>query len=85
MILVKYAATWCAPCKALSKTIDTVLPEFPDLNIQNIDIDENPELAAEARVRGVPTLVKLDDSGNEVARKVGGMSVNELREFIGIK
>jgi len=76
--VLKFSATWCGPCKMLSKTLSTVESPIP---IEEVDIDANPTLTQQLRVRGVPTLVIIDDDV-EVKRKVGVMSSSEFLEWV---
>ena len=46
-----------------------------------IDAEENPDLAVEYEVRGVPSLL-LFHSGELVDRKVGFVTAKELREWV---
>ena len=48
---------------------------------EEIDIDENQELTAKYQVRGVPTLVMLDDD-REVKRISGTLSTKQLQEWM---
>ena len=76
--VLKFSASWCQPCKMLSKTIEGMTIETP---IEEVDIDDNQELAVEYKVRGVPTLVMLDD-GQEVKRITGALSSTQLEEWL---
>jgi len=76
--VLKFAASWCQPCKMLSKTIEGMTIETP---IEEVDIDDNQELAVEYKVRGVPTLVMLDDD-KEVKRITGALSSTQLEEWL---
>ena len=82
MKILKFAASWCGPCKMLSMTIAGIKDEIP-YPIEEIDIDVNSELAQKFGVRGVPTMV-LIDGDTEVKRKVGAMTSAELKTFVGI-
>lgn len=46
-----------------------------------IDAEENPDLAVEYEVRGVPTLL-LFHRGALIGRKVGFVTAKELREWV---
>jgi thioredoxin-like negative regulator of GroEL len=50
--------------------------------VQVVDIDKEPELVKKYNVRGVPTLVLLDDEGVWKDQCVGNMSSDRLREFL---
>ena len=77
-VLLKFSASWCGPCKMLSKVIEGVELNLP---VIEIDIDEQFELSNMYQIRNVPTLVLLDN-GEEVKRKSGVMQAAQLKEFI---
>jgi len=79
MKILRFTASWCEPCKALSKTIERIDTEVP---IQVIDIDDEPDLAQHFGIRSVPTLVKIDQDKKEVDRVVGVQSTADLEKFI---
>ena len=80
MKVLKFEASWCGPCKTLSKIIDGAAGKH-SINIEVVDVDESPDLAKQYGIRGVPTMVKLDE-GREVARKVGMVSEADLLKFL---
>ena len=79
MKLLKFSASWCQPCKMLTTIIDNI--DLP-YDMDSIDIDEQTEMAMKYNVRGVPTLVLVDDVGNEVKRNVGMITRDKLLEWI---
>ena len=79
MKLLKLGAEWCQPCKALSKTI---AESNLSIQVDEVDIDEHPEIAAKHMVRGVPTLILLNDAGDVLKRHTGAMNKAQLLEFI---
>lgn len=83
MKVLKFEASWCGPCKMLSKLLENVEGKYTTA-IEVVDIDENPDLAKKFHVRGVPTMVKLEDDGEtEIERKVGMMNETDLLKFLG--
>ena len=80
MKILKFSASWCQPCKMLAKTIEGM--EMP-YEITEIDIDEQPEQAGKYQVRGVPTMVLVDDKGAVVSRLVGVQSAYKIGEWLG--
>ena len=66
--LLKFSASWCQPCKALAGNMKYV--DFGDVEVKEVDIDENFEEAQKFNIRGVPTLVLLEDDV-EIKRKIG--------------
>lgn len=80
MKLLKFQASWCGPCKMLAKTLESM--EVP-YEINEIDIDETPEKAMKYSVRSIPTLIIVDEIGNEIRRVNGALKQNALKEFFG--
>lgn len=71
MKLLKFSAAWCQPCKTLATTISsTTLPYA----VEEIDVDADFEMPSKYMVRGVPTLIAVDEAGAEVARLTGAVS-----------
>lgn len=76
-VAVKFGASWCSPCSQLGKLLEQNPLTIP---LVEIDIDEHPQLAQQYNVRGVPTMV-LVENGTEIARKVGAQTVAQLQEI----
>ena len=70
-----FNAKWCGPCKQMKPHIAELISE--GYSIQEIDVDEQPELAKEFNVRGVPTLVV---NGNSI---VGYRDKSQIKEAVG--
>ena len=76
--IVRFTASWCGPCQMLAKTLEEVDSKLP---IEVIDIDVHPEIAAEFGIRGVPTLVIVEDNIPS-KRIVGNKTKQEIEAFI---
>ena len=75
--ILYFTAAWCAPCKALSPVMDSLQGQ---INFDKIDVDANTDLSAQYGVRGVPSLV-LVENGNEVGRLVGAQTKETILNF----
>ena len=78
MKILRFTASWCQPCKALAMNLEEANLQMP---IEVIDIDVQSEIAVEYGIRGVPTLVLMDEHNNVVKRLVGSKTVTELKEW----
>ena len=80
MRLLKFWAEWCQPCKKQSE----LLKDFKDFPVESINVEEesNVEIVNKYGVRGLPTLILLDDN-NEVVHTFSGLTtLNKIKEVI---
>lgn len=57
LIMVKYSSPSCSPCHTLKPILSKVVEEFDGkLHYIEIDIEDDPEIAANAGVMGTPTI-----------------------------
>lgn len=75
--LVVFKAHWCAPCKMLGKTLEDTDLGIP---VETVDIDADPTATTEFDIRGVPTIVLMNEN-QVVKRRSGYMNAEQLREF----
>jgi len=81
-VVVDFWAEWCGPCKMIAPALEEISAELGGkVKIAKINIDENPELAAQFGVRSIPTLMLI--KGGEVAdMKVGAAPKTALSSWI---
>ena len=68
-----YGAKWCGPCQAFKPIIKELKGD--GLNIELIDIDENPDRATKNSVMSVPTVIIYKDG--EIFERVTGFKSKE--------
>ena len=69
-VLLDFWATWCMPCRMLSPTIDQIAEENSHIKVGKINVDEEPELAAEFKIMSIPALIVIKE-GKTAAQSVG--------------
>tara|TARA_Y100001938_G_C8019826_1_gene394695 strand:- start:641 stop:931 length:291 start_codon:yes stop_codon:yes gene_type:complete len=78
-LVVQFSASWCGPCKTLTKTIEANEDKFFH-PVYKMDLDENRELAAVLQIRSVPTLIRFENNV-EIKRLVGNQTLEQLLEL----
>ena len=62
VVLVDFFATWCGPCKMIAPMIEQVAEEFEGKAVvAKIDVDEEPDLAAQLGIESIPTVIVFKD------------------------
>lgn len=81
-VLVDFWATWCGPCKMLAPVVEKVAAaNSAKAKFVKLDTDENPSLAGQYQVSGIPCLI-LFKGGQPVDRIVGYVSENVITSML---
>ncbi|HET9536622.1 MAG: thioredoxin [Mesorhizobium sp.] len=81
-VIVDFWAEWCGPCKMIAPALEEIAAELGGkVKIAKLNIDENPELAAQFGVRSIPTLM-IFKSGEVADIKVGAAPKTALSHWI---
>jgi len=81
-VVVDFWAEWCGPCKMIAPSLDEISAEMEGkVKIVKLNIDENPDLAAQFGVRSIPTLAMFKD-GAVADVKVGASPKTALSSWI---
>lgn len=59
--LLLFTAPWCEPCKSVKPIFRDLATDYPNINFEVIDVEEEPKLTRAMKVRSVPYLALIDD------------------------
>lgn len=69
-VLVDFWAPWCGPCRMVSPIVEEIAEENAAIKVAKVNIDEQPQLAAQYGVMSIPTLIVFENG--DIADKAVG-------------
>ena len=75
--LKDFYADWCGPCKTQDPILEELEEDYPDVDFEKVNVDEEQKIANEYQVRSLPTLIVENDDG-VVERFVGVTQRDDL-------
>lgn len=56
-VIIDFWASWCEPCLAFADTFETASSQHADIVFAQINIDDDPEIAASFNLKQIPALL----------------------------
>ena len=77
--VLKFSATWCAPCRLAREPFEKVAqtPAFSHVIFAEIDIDTHPDITKEYSIESVPSFLFIE-GGKVKGKESGFSSVNQF-------
>mmetsp|Transcript_74885 Transcript_74885/g.86941 ORF Transcript_74885/g.86941 Transcript_74885/m.86941 type:complete len:154 (-) Transcript_74885:66-527(-) len=82
LTVVDFFAQWCGPCKAIAPQVQRMAEAKPNVNFIKVDVDQAGDVAAEYRIRAMPTFMFFKD-GNKL-HTFEGADVQQLSHFVSL-
>lgn len=82
MIIIKFSATWCMPCKAYTPVFLDTVKKFPTIIAAEVDLEKDPDKGGKYKVMAVPTTIIEWDDWEILFRESGPLSAEKLTEEI---
>jgi thioredoxin 1 len=81
-VVVDFWAEWCGPCRMIGPALEEISNEMQGkVKIAKVNIDENPQIAAQYGIRSIPTMFVFKN-GEKVDQKVGAAPKGDLSRWI---
>lgn len=81
-VLIEFWAPWCVYCRRIAPALERIAQEQEgSLTVAQVNIDDEPELAAREQIEVIPTLV-LYRGGQALGSIVAPESRERIEEFI---
>ena len=82
IVLVDFWADWCGPCKRFAPVFEKLAESNPDIVFGKVDTEAERELAGQADIRSIPTLMAFRD-GVLLFNQAGALPEQALTDLIG--
>jgi thioredoxin 1 len=81
IVLVDFWADWCGPCKMFAPVFQAASDKHEDIVFAKVDTEAEQQLATEAQIRSIPTLMAFRE-GILVFNQAGALPSESLEELV---
>lgn len=80
-VLLDFYADWCGPCRMVGPIVSEIANERSDVKVGKINVEEQPELAAQFQVMSIPMLAVIKN-GKIENQVVGYRSKEQIEAML---
>ena len=80
-VLLDFWASWCGPCRMIAPVLDEIAEEREDIKVCKVNVDEEPELAAQYGIVSIPTLFVIND-GKITGKSLGAKPKAQILDLL---
>ena len=88
VLFIDFYTSWCAPCKVMEQSVfqDVLVADYMNQNCicirVNAEKDNGPNMKIAYAIDAYPTMLFYSSKGDEVARKIGSMGIEEFKKYM---
>lgn len=82
-LLLYVWAPWCPPCKTMTPAFEDFARQSGDsIEAVKLNAASESQLLSSLRIASVPMLILFDQDGREIARRLGALSSEQMRDLV---
>lgn len=82
-VVLKFTAPWCGPCRTMAPVVAAAEAKYPEAAFAEVNIDDNPELAAALHVTYIPQVIVVDRAGKVAGPEIGVKTAAVFEALLG--
>lgn len=82
MEVIRFGATWCAPCKAMAVVLPKVIAGFEGVTYRQVDVEQEEFDADKYSFMSIPYVAIQDSDGQVLKSFTGKKTTTEVAEML---
>lgn len=69
MKVLRFGAVWCVTCLAIRPVWEVIAKNYPQVEIQYFDADDNPEILKKYNIKDIPAFLIINNEGTVLLKE----------------